>query len=51
MTFFVVQATGGPEVYAGRGMKEAHVHLNITEREWRAMAAEFRVNAGVNAPV
>jgi hemoglobin len=24
-------------------MKEAHAHLNVTEREWQAMVADFRV--------
>jgi hemoglobin len=35
------EVTGGPCKYAGRGMKEAHAHLNITEQEWNVMAAEF----------
>lgn len=38
----VAQVTGGPEKYAGRTMKEWHKHLNITEREWQAMAADFK---------
>ena len=38
----VCQATGGPCKYTGRGMKESHVHLNITEREWNVMAGEFQ---------
>ena len=42
VTSFMIQATGGPEVYIGRGMEEAHAHLDITEKEWRAMVAEFR---------
>lgn len=42
VTSFVIQATGGPEVYIGRGMEEAHAHLDITETEWRAMVAELR---------
>ncbi len=42
VTSFLVQATGGPEVYAGRSMKTAHAHLNITEEEWNAMAADFQ---------
>jgi hemoglobin len=37
VTAMVAQATGGPEVYAGRSMKESHAHLGISEREWQAM--------------
>ena len=39
----VCQVTGGPEVYTGRSMKDAHAHLNITEGEWEAMASDFKV--------
>lgn len=42
VTALVCQATGGPCTYTGRGMKEAHAHLNITEREWQAMLADLR---------
>lgn len=42
VTAFVAQAAGGPQVYTGRSMAEAHDHLNIDEREWRAMVAELR---------
>lgn len=42
VTSFLVQATGGPEVYVGHSMKTAHTHLNITEEEWDAMAADFQ---------
>ncbi|MEW6061761.1 MAG: group 1 truncated hemoglobin, partial [Bacteroidota bacterium] len=42
VTSLVCQVTGGPEKYAGRSMKEAHKHLNITEREWQALAEEFK---------
>jgi hemoglobin len=41
-TSLVCEATGGPEKYAGRSMKDSHRHLNITEKEWRAMAADFK---------
>ncbi|MGZ8459872.1 MAG: globin domain-containing protein [Candidatus Deferrimicrobiaceae bacterium] len=37
----VCQATGGPCQYHGRGMKESHAHLNITEREWDRMVTLF----------
>ncbi len=42
VTALVCQATGGPEKYTGRSMKESHKHLNITEKEWTAMAADFK---------
>jgi hemoglobin len=33
--------TGGPQVYTGRSMKDAHHHLHITEVEWDAMVSDF----------
>lgn len=42
VTTLVCQATGGPCRYTGRTMKEAHARLNITEKEWQAMLADFR---------
>lgn len=42
VTNMVCQATGGPCVYTGFGMKEAHTHLNITENEWQVMRDEFK---------
>jgi hemoglobin len=42
VTSLVCQASGGPEKYTGRGMKESHAHLNITEKEWQAMLADFK---------
>ena len=42
VTAMVCQATGGPEVYTGRSMKESHQHMSITEQEWQAMAADFK---------
>ena len=38
----VCEVTGGPCKYTGKGMKETHSHLNITEQEWGVMAAEFQ---------
>jgi hemoglobin len=43
VTELVCQITGGPQKYTGRSMKDAHSHLNITEKEWDAMVADFRV--------
>jgi hemoglobin len=34
-------AAGGPCTYKGRGMRESHAGLNITEAEWAAGAAHF----------
>lgn len=42
VTALVCQETGGPCKYTGRTMKESHAHLNISEREWQAMLADFR---------
>lgn len=42
VTAFMCQVTGGPCTYTGRNMKQTHAHLNITEKEWQAMAAEFK---------
>jgi hemoglobin len=38
----VCEASGGPCKYTGKSMKESHAHLNISEKEWEIMAAEFR---------
>ncbi len=43
VTSLVAQVTGGPEVYKGRTMKESHAHLGITEAQWQAMVAEFKL--------
>jgi len=43
VTSMVCQVTGGPEKYAGRSMKDSHVHLNITEKQWDAMVADFKL--------
>ncbi len=42
LTAQVCQATGGPEKYNGRSMKDSHAHLDITETEWQAMLADFK---------
>lgn len=41
VTAMMCEAAGGPCQYHGRGMKEAHAHLNITEREWDRMVTLF----------
>src|SRR4030066_1055775 len=42
VTAQVCQATGGPCQYNGGGMKESHVHLNQTEREWDRRVTIFK---------
>ena len=42
VTTMVCQATGGPEKYTGRSMIETHKNMNISETEWKAMAADFK---------
>jgi len=42
VTAMMCEAAGGPCQYHGRGMKEAHAHLNITEREWDRMVTLFK---------
>src|SRR4030066_330600 len=42
VTSLVAQASGGPEKYTGRSMKESHQHLNITEKEWQGMRGDFK---------
>ena len=42
VTAMVCQATGGACQYHGRGMKESHAQLNITEGEWARMVTIFK---------
>jgi hemoglobin len=41
-TELTCMATGGPQKYSGRGMKEVHSELNISEKEWEAMLVDFK---------
>lgn len=41
VTELFCQATGGPQKYMGRLMKDSHRGLNITEAEWQAMMKDF----------
>jgi hemoglobin len=46
-----VLVIGGPCQYHGRGMKEAHAHLNITQKEWDRFVTIFKgVLAKHNVP-
>lgn len=40
---FLCHVAGGPEVYAGRNMKDSHAWLGISDREWDAMAKDLKV--------
>jgi len=42
VTALVCEVTGGPYKYHGRTMVESHKHLGINQKEWDAMAAEFK---------
>jgi len=42
VTAMVCQATGGPCTYEGRNMHDAHVHLNISEKDWNRMVTIFK---------
>jgi hemoglobin len=41
LTAMLCQATGGPEVYHGRSMKDSHAKLNISNAEWDEMVRVF----------
>ena len=40
-TALACQVFGGPQVYTGRSLKEAHQHLKVTEKEWQALMRIF----------
>ena len=42
VTEMVCGATGGPQRYTGRSMRDSHVHLDITEAEWQVFLADFQ---------
>jgi hemoglobin len=42
VTEMVCWATGGPQEYTGKSMKESHSHLKITAQEWEAFLGDFR---------
>ena len=41
-TEMVCWATGGPQKYTGRSMRDSHQHLNITPKEWEACMDDFQ---------
>jgi hemoglobin len=42
VTEMVCWATGGPQQYTGRSMRDSHVHLDITEDEWQVFLADLQ---------
>jgi hemoglobin len=42
VTEMVCMATGGPQRYTGKVMKESHHHLKITPAEWDVFAGHFK---------
>ena len=42
VTEMVCWATGGPQTYTGRTMRDSHQHLNITPEEWEAFMDDFQ---------
>ncbi len=42
VTEMVGWASGGPQKYSGRSMRDSHQHLNITPGEWDAMMDDFQ---------
>ena len=42
VTEMVGWATGGPQKYTGRSMRDSHQHLSITPKEWEAFMDDFQ---------
>jgi hemoglobin len=42
VTEMVCEATGGPQKYSGRSMRDSHQHLLITAEEWEAFLDDFQ---------
>jgi len=42
VTEMVGWATGGPQKYTGRSMRDSHVDLKITDGEWGAFCKDFQ---------
>ena len=42
VTEMVGWATGGPQRYTGKSMKESHELLQITEQEWKVFLGDFQ---------
>jgi hemoglobin len=46
VTEMVGWASGGPQVYTGRPMRDSHQHLNITPKEWEAFMDDLQQSLG-----
>jgi hemoglobin len=46
VTEMVGWASGGPQKYTGRPMRESHEHLNIMPKEWDAFMDDFQQTLG-----
>ena len=42
VTEMVCWATGGPQKYSGKTMRDSHAHLDITEAEWQSFMQDLR---------
>ncbi len=42
VTEMVCWATGGPQCYTGKSMRESHEHLDITQEEWQVFLGDFQ---------
>ena len=42
VTEMVCWATGGPQGYSGKSMRDSHAHLDITAAEWEAFLQDAR---------
>src|SRR5246127_2562340 len=42
VTEMVCWASGGPQKYTGKSMRDSHAHLDITEAEWQAFMQDLR---------
>src|SRR5262247_3384665 len=42
VTEMVCWATGGPQKYTGRSMRDSHQHLKITAAEWESFLDDFQ---------
>lgn len=42
LTALICQATGGPCSYTGMSMKDTHINMGITEKDWELFEADFK---------
>ena len=44
VTAWSIQECGGPQIYPGKDMREAHEHLSVTAREFDIVATEIKAS-------